>query len=289
MTEAAAVDAPTALNRLWHVRVSHLLTQADVPHVLLKGATWTPSLRLAGHAPIDVDVLIAPEEFRRAVDVLGAAGFANAMPGVGEDEISLHSTVLRCVGGPETDVHRSLPGLDQNVPRTWSLLAAQVVPLDLGHTQVPVLPEHLQVLVAAAGAARDGGGSRAARRVVQASGTAKWADVARDARALGADGTLRAGLQAAGLLGLADSLGLGEVPYRFREARSAGERRLEEVLAQPWRRQLGVVRRELWPTRGFLAMTQSGVPVVTARRRHLVRVLREGLPALVRMVRSRRT
>ena len=281
-------DAPTALNRLWHVRVSTLLSEAGVPHVLLKGATWAAPLVLQDRAPADVDVLVAPTQFRRAVDVLGAAGYANAMPGVGEAEIALHSTVLRAPGGPEIDVHRSLPGLDADVARTWEVLAPQVTSAELGHREVPVLPEHLQILVAAACAARDGASSRASRRVVQASETAVWADVARDARAIGADGTLRAGLAAAGLSGLADSLGLGQVPYRFRPAQSAGDKRLEEVLAQPWRRRLAVVGRELWPTAGFLAMTQPAVPVGTARWRHVVRVVRLGLPALVHVVRARR-
>ncbi len=66
------------------------------------------------------------------------------------------------------------------------------------------------------------------------------------------DGTLRAGLVAAGLPELADRLELGPVPY--------------------------------WPTAGFLELTQPGVRVSVARLRHLRQVLRQLHGAVVRVV-----
>jgi hypothetical protein len=281
------VASQAAWMRLWHARVGYVLQDAAVEHVLIKGATWAPFLHVPADAPADVDVLVSPRHFARALAALRAAGFSSAMPGVADDEVALHSTVLRAPGGPEVDVHRSFPGLDADPSRSWEVLCEGRRSAELGHYPVPVLSDDLQLLLAAAAAARDGAGSIAARRVSGAVAQADWAAVVVQARRMQADGTLRAGLTVAGHSELADLLALGPVPHRFASARSRGELRLEEVLSQPWRRRLRVAMRELWPSAGFLTLTQPGVQRSVARRRHVERVLRQ-LPGAVAGAAGRR-
>lgn len=270
--------------RLWHARVSYVLQQADVDHVLIKGSTWCPSLALP-EISADVDVLIAPEQFARALGALNAAGFDRVLAGLSDEEAALHSTTLRGPRSPEVDVHRALPGIDRDPVRTWSEIKGGLLcHVELAHHRVPVLDDPAQVVVAAASSARDGPRSSATRRLQAAAEQVDWAEVATVARRLSAEGTLRAGLTTAGLDEIADGLRLGPVPHRFAQHVSRGDLRLEEALASPWRRGIKIAARELWPSDGFLAFTQPQVPVRTARRRHISFVLRELPRALLAVV-----
>jgi hypothetical protein len=272
--------------RLWHARVSYVLEQAGVEHVLIKGSTWSGPLARA-EAPADVDVLVAPAHFQAALAALRVVGCTLARPGIRDGETVLYSTTLRSPDGPDIDVHRSFPGLDIDPDASWRVLMRHRRHEHLGHFAVPVLPQELQLLVAAAAAARDGDGSATARGLASAAPSADWVVVVRLAREMGADGTLRAGLTAAGQGERADLLELGPVPFRFVTGNSVSDKRFEEVLAAPWRRRLTVGLRELWPTPAFLRLSQPGVPTRTARRRHLSKLGRELPPALRRALARR--
>lgn len=271
--------------RLWSAYVCSVLERAGVEHLLIKGCSWQAPLALPV-VPTDVDVLVAPWSFGAARQALRDAGMGPAHD-IRDGEGALHSATLQAPGGPEIDLHRSFPGLDEDPATFWHWASTGGKTHELAHVTVAVPGSAAQLALALAAAARDGAGSRSALRVTQAGPLVDWPAMLAELRPLRVEGTVRAGLTAAGRSDLADQLGLGPVHARFAPGSTAAERRLEEVLAQPWSQRIAVTVQELWPSRGFLALSQPGVPTWTARRRHLARIVTE-LPRAARAVAVRR-
>lgn len=94
------------------IRSSRVLGDADVPIRLTKGAALAhldypdPSVRTFG----DVDLIIHPDHWQRALEALSVAGYERQEeePGVGYDERFGKGATLRSRAGFELDLHRRL-------------------------------------------------------------------------------------------------------------------------------------------------------------------------------------
>jgi hypothetical protein len=270
---AAASSEQSAWNRLGHARVSYLLRNAGIEHLVVKGVS-TEDLLGTERLSRDVDVLVAPDSSDAAVAVLAAAGYTETFAGADPREISPHSRPLRAPDGPEVDVHHHFPGLDADPAATWAVLKQRATTLRVAGHDLPV-PDHVtRVLLLGVAAARDGVGSRAASDFATAIDLVDPDELRGLAAELGALGPLRAGVQTMPDPAAVESrlrLDAVAVPERWQllaGGASGVDRKWQDLREAGWRQRIGLLGRELLPTRSFMATSD---PTSTAGRGALAR------------------
>lgn len=132
------------------IRAIELLWSHDVPVRLLKGVAVAhldepdPSLRCFN----DVDVLVPPERFSHAVEVLTTAGYRRDLPErrPGFDQRFVKEATMTGPGGRELDVHRTIAlgafGLAVDLRELWGGTA----PVPLAGVEYPALDADRRLL-----------------------------------------------------------------------------------------------------------------------------------------------
>ena len=254
-----AVDAATA-------RVVDVLRREGIDPILLKGpslASWLYREHAAGRDYVDTDLLVGPEDFERAMSLLGDMGF-EPHPSEGEPPpgIAHAERLVPRSEGFEVDLHRTLFGVGVSPHDAWRELSADTDSMAVGGTVVRVLGLPARALQVALHTAQHGPGvakpladlSRALDQVDDDT----WRAAAHLADRLDAAQTLSAGLRVIpeGAL-LADRLGLmgAEVAALARAGQTraplaAGLDRLLHV--DGWRSKVTLLAREAVPSREYL-------------------------------------
>lgn len=235
------------------VEISQQLSNAAVPHALLKGPSTANWLYDPPRRYTDVDVLVPLSRVHDAVRALASSGVASARAGrIGEE--SEHSLLMLSAGGFEVDLHISLPTLAPDGDRLWNELDAHVVSLDLGVGQVPALDVPARCLVLALHALNSGRTMEQPfedlRRALDRVDESGW----REARELA--GRVKAGdLFEAGLQLLDRQTGAGTISGRAyllasgAPSEAIGLQRLSDARRRDLPR---LIWREILPTRGFM-------------------------------------
>lgn len=272
------------------VEASRCLTEAGVPHAVIKGPTTSLWLYDPPRAYADVDLLVPQSRLGEAIEALRLGGVAEGSAGGSMHEIS-HSVELRTPAGFEIDLHRSLPSLPAAGDRVWSALAPHVVDFDLGADVIPALDEAGRCLVIAFHAL-SGGGDLSRR----------WDDLtlahARIEGSFWDQARLLAGaLDAADLFDAAlTRVGVAPAQPLSRRGRLALHDALAEVVTldrlatTPWREVPSFLLRELWPSREFIRRSYPELGgrrfgVIGARIRRWFRLGR-ALPSTLRALRD---
>ncbi len=252
---------------------------AGVQSLVLKGPVLARVLYTAGEhrGYIDVDLLVAPRDMRRAKHVLSRMGCINATQARGILDMagSLHSEtwVLRKdfsdgPGAMMIDLHWRLPGCDAPVEVAWDALVARRVRLEILGRQVPVLDRAGLALHLATHAASHGPDALKPMgdlaRGLDRWPPEVWQSAARLAHEVQATSMLAAGLRLtpAGAA-LAEVLELpsgDEVAWelRHRDERPRGTFHIDALAqAQTARERLAVLRHALLPPAAWIKWEDS--------------------------------
>ncbi len=269
--------------------------------LVLKGPVLARVLYTPGEhrGYIDVDLLVAPRDMRRAKHALAQIGAINATEARGILDMagSLHSEtwVLRKQfsdgsGAMMIDLHWRLPGCDAPVEVAWDALVARRTWLEIRGRQVPALDRAGLALHLATHAASHGTSALKPMgdlaRGIDRWSLEVWRSAARLAEEVDATPTLAAGLRltAAGAA-LADALELAagdEVAWqmRHRDARPRGTFHIDALAqAQTPRERLRVLRHALLPPPAWIKWEDSrarrgAAHLLRAYVRHLSRAPR---------------
>lgn len=250
------MDLHAEVNRLrldlLAVRTAAVLTDAGIPHILIKGPSTAHWLYDPPRPYADVDLLVPYSAGRRAGNLLAAKGIAEPK-GTAFDEGAGHSWELVAPDGSEIDLHVTLPGLVPRDDRLFEVLSAHVEPMDLGVGQVPVLDEAGRCLVVALHAVQAHFREQPVvdlRRARQQVGAPAWNAALALATELDVADLYRAGLA------VVEDVDLDGVdsPYaRLMGMDAPGPAYgVHRLLALPPRRWPGYLWRELFPTRAFM-------------------------------------
>lgn len=151
-----AVDRVTA-------EVVRAFEHAGIPSVLLKG----PSVALwlypggAGRPYVDSDLLVPPEMWTRAEEVLRSLRFVNLFAGTTIDERDPGACPWRRMqDGAVVDLHRRLRGVGVSDGECWRLLAAHRESMSVGGMAIDVLDPAARALNLVLHAAEDGIGNQ---------------------------------------------------------------------------------------------------------------------------------
>ena len=257
-TQSLAVDLVTA-------EVMGGLAEAGVPGILLKG----PSVALwlyrggAGRGYVDSDILVPPESWAVAEEVLASLGFVDPLVDAMTDERDpTASPWQRPRDHAAVDLHRSLRGVGVAPGDVWRVLSAQTEPMNVAGVAVQVLMPPGRTLNLALHAAHEG--IRNAQcvedlgRALRQLSPQTWERAARLARRLEAESSFAAGLGLlAGGRALATELRLpipqsAEVRLRVTTPPplALGFAALDEIPG--WRPRLRFIGHNLVPTRAFM-------------------------------------
>ena len=293
------VASPHVWVDLLHAEVAHILREAGVPVLHVKGPTVQQWLYAEGERPSgDVDVLVSPDRMQDALDALYAAGFVDRYPGVNRQTSTDHAIAVRrldpAIGLDEVDVHDRFEGLDRLAVQAFEVLWAHREPAELAHQPVWFPDLTSRAVLICVNAARDATAAKPAedlRRLIASD--VEWDLVLSLARRLEALPALRAGLELAdGGSELADRLGLGPVSPEWRLRVTAAPRtalRLEELRRTRWLGRPSLLARWLVPRPALVRMREPDLApgwrsLTGAYARRLGQGIR-GLPGSVQAVR----
>jgi hypothetical protein len=264
--ERSATDLLTAMySRLVDrlaVEVSAELRREGIDHVLLKGAAiagWlydATEVRPYG----DADFLVAKADWDRAIEVLRAKGFDDALEEMAHPRMaSFTSHPWYLEGSGYIDMHATLQGLTADMDTVWKELTAERDVVRLPEGELETLSEAGRLLHVALHAAqhRDGQAAVDLERALARTDDAAWTDAARLAERTGGVAAFVSGLRvlSAGRP-LVKRLGLSEV-WSVETLLRADQVPLAEGLlalieAPGWRAKTRLLGRELVPTRAFM-------------------------------------
>jgi len=141
------------------VEVVREFRRHGIEPILLKGRSIADRL-YAGAAVrtyVDVDLLVAPTDHRRAGGLLQGLGFRDALAGARRSERPTHAdTYARTVDGAAVDLHRTLPGAAAAPGVVWRALRDHVQPLPMGSESLSGLGDAGLMLHVAMHAAQSG-------------------------------------------------------------------------------------------------------------------------------------
>lgn len=139
---------------LAHAALAHILAEADIRALHIKGYAAVDGSYVADRPSTDVDLLVHPDDASRAIRVLEAAGWP-LVADFSEGSIFMHAATLRHAQLGYVDVHRLFPGIGlapaDAFERLWD---ARVERVRAGHA-LPVVGLELQRLLIILHAARD--------------------------------------------------------------------------------------------------------------------------------------
>ena len=173
-----------------------------IPSILLKGAAVVRWLYEPGErrAYMDCDLLVSPDSFGQACQVLARLGFE---PELEEARMPAwwraHGVAwLRASDGVAIDLHRTLTGAQAPPKRVWDALSRRTQPIDVAGVQtrsldVPGLVLHLALHVAQHGGA--GHHVRELELAIARADDGTWQAVAHLAREIDAGAAVRTGLR----------------------------------------------------------------------------------------------
>ena len=288
------------------VDVVTTLEGASVPAMLIKGEATFAAL----YAPdelrptSDIDLLVPAARRSEADAALSAAGWQQAMPGLYPGESARHSVNWwKLVGGLKValDLHTTFHGVTVHPQVAWDLWWDQAVPLAIGRRTVPAPSLATTALLVAVHRTRARPTSSAAedlRRAIAYFSPDVWRDAAEQARTLGCEVTMAAGLETDQSGGpVIDRLQLLHPDWRERLAHR-GQNNLALELAEltelaDWGARLRRVGRAVAPSRGWLAhrhpyAARGGGWVVLARVHRVVDVLGRSPAAVASILIARR-
>lgn len=238
---------------------SGALSDAGIPHLLLKGPTTAVWLYDPPRRYADVDILIPRSLLKQATSCLAAAGVAS--PGFGRyGEGSLHSWTLRALGAnTELDLHVSLPSVpvDSDDPdQLWKKLSPHIEEFEIAgmSSTVPALDVPGRCLVLALHCFRDGGRGHALadlRLARQLATPEEWQAAGELARDLGVLSSFTAGLVFAE----------ANVPHDTSDRVQQVRQRLADIWAAPRRQLPSLLWQEVLPSRAW--MEWAGWPAGT--------------------------
>lgn len=178
------------------------LRGADVPSILLKGPAIASWLYDDGEARpyLDVDLLVSPAQFRRAIEVLGEIGYVPRIPGASPAELGPKERDLVGPQGVCIDLHWGLLGVSGATQRCWDVLLRRTVRFHLrGGAEVLVLDVPARAMHLALHVAQNGPIDRKAladlERGLDRVDRRDWAEAARLATELEAVEAFAAGLR----------------------------------------------------------------------------------------------
>ncbi len=207
------------------VEVVRGLARGDVRAVLLKGPSIAGWLYDRGESRpyLDADLLVDPDRFEAAAEVLAGLGFErSADQSVAESFGEPHAvTWARDEDRAAVDLHWRLPGVSADPHRAWLRLSAETEPVHVAHANLEALCEPGRALHLALHAIHDGGGADQSMsdlaRGLERLEDATWRDAARLAEDLDATMPFTAGLRLTAVgAALADRLSLpSRLPERW--------------------------------------------------------------------------
>jgi hypothetical protein len=126
------------------VEVVREFRRHGIEPILLKGRSIADRL-YAGAAErtyVDVDLLVAPTDHRRAGGLLEGLGFSDVLAGARRSERPKHAvTYARTVDGAAVDLHRTLPAAAAEPAVVWRALRERVRPLRVGSESLSALDD----------------------------------------------------------------------------------------------------------------------------------------------------
>lgn len=172
--------------QLSHALLAHLLDDAGLRALHIKGYAAQPGVYRKGRLSTDVDLLMRPEDAPRACATLAEHGW-DRVTGFSEGSIFQHAATLRHPHLGYVDVHRIFPGLGDDPAavflhlwdrRTARVIAGRPVPVpDLTHQRL------LLVVHAARDSAR---GPADVLHLRSTLATEEWAELRDESRRIGA-------------------------------------------------------------------------------------------------------
>lgn len=240
------------------------LKAAGIPSILLKGAAIATWLYDDGAVrPYkDIDLLVPPADFERAVTALGGAGYSHWLSGASPFEFGPNELELVGPGGAVIDLHHRLIGVPDPPERCWDVLSRHLVPFLLAGEEVQVLHPHARILHLALHAAQNGPVDRKAvadlQRGLERAAHEHWRAAAELAEELEAVPAFSAGLRLvpAGAA-VAEELRLPRdmsVELALRTSSAPQDAFVFDRLSQPGgvRPKMALIGRKLFPTATFL-------------------------------------
>lgn len=255
LLEARAVEAVEAL------------VGRRIPVILLKGPVTAAWLYPAGRRTyVDIDLLVAPSTRQDAVLALASLGYSHWLAGADACEFG-GATELELMGldGVCVDLHRTLLGVGADAERCWTILSGRTEPMDLVGRTVTVLDAVARTLHLALHAAQNGPVDSKALLDLELGLSAVPENTWREAAELAADldatqafasglRVLEPGRQMADRLRL-PAVDDVELVLRSRSASPFALQIQAFVEARSLAERANLVRRKLWPTRVYMAVT----------------------------------
>jgi hypothetical protein len=139
--------------------VVEAFSSAGVRSIVLKGPLLRRRLFPEGddHTSADIDVLVAPDDWKTAEGELSQLGFEPLLLDIIPGDRPNHARpYVRKTGGPAVDLHRTLLGADAPPSVVWSILDGETESMMLGDNAIPVLNSPGQLLHVALHAAQNG-------------------------------------------------------------------------------------------------------------------------------------
>lgn len=240
---------------------------AGVDAILLKGASFAAWLypgeeRRQG----DLDVLVAPRSYDRAVEVLRARGFNRLRLEIVGDTESAHQVWVRTTDAVVVEVHHRINGIRLQPAAAWDVLWRHTVPFETGRRTVPVLDERARALHAALHVADHGRGVARPledlERALRVAPHEVWAAAADLASELDAEVSFAAGLslvpQGQALLGELDVAAKADAAALLKAEGPPPFAPGLLVLLRPgipWRRRAAFLLRKAVPPPDFMRVT----------------------------------
>jgi hypothetical protein len=277
---------------------------ARVASLLLKGPSIAQWLYAeGGRVYRDTDLLVGPDDFGRACDVLRSGGFGAPSHALVDHA---HTYQREASGYAQTvDLHRTLPYFASPPAEVWRVLSRSRSTITVGEVDVDVLGVPQRCLHMAVHAvqhafevAEASGPFEDLRRAIAAGTSEEWFEAAAVSRALGAEDAMAAGLclipegaalcarlrltaDRRGIVRIAATVGHDELPayqlQRFVDAENFGERLrllVNPIMLSPANlRQISPLARHgrvglglAYAARPFVVASRVGSALVSRRR-----------------------
>lgn len=262
--------------RLGHARIAHLMEQAGLRGLHVKGYAAEPGVYPPHRTSSDVDLLVHPDDAAATARLLAAHGWA-PVADFSEGSIFQHAATLWHDHLGYVDVHRLFPGLGDSPGESFDALWAEHgTRVIAGHAVAVPSPAH-QRLVVIVHAARDPyRGGRDVGHIREDLSPEQWDALRQEARRLRAAAAwhVSTGEEAQGMdahdLSLFTALqdhesGLDLFRTRWRSAGSARERAALVARTVPVNRPHLQMRLRREPTRADLWREQRGRALALAR------------------------
>lgn len=247
-------------------RALESLHRGGIPALMLKGPAVAAWLYWDGTARpyVDIDILVAPNDWHRAATVLEEVGFGRWLVGADWSEHAENEQELVGPEGVWIDLHRWLVGVPrEQAQRAWELFRDDATLMQVGGREVPVLSEPARTLHLALHAAQNGHAGHKSLQDLERGLTmiprSCWQEAANLAAAIDALPAFAAGLRLSDSgRALADELKSDsrlnlELALRVASAPESALSLARVLELRDTKGACAAVWRELWPSRGAMS------------------------------------